>query len=320
MPVLTLFEDSGVQASRRSVVVIEDVLDFTQGNAELIERAGRGVPGHMRLAGPEMFHIDLFNGLDRQLCAAAAVVGKGNPHRMLLLLEPVRAVEVLEVLNKRTSRLHFQERVTAFRALRPREVDREPVADPGEIANMHAGQCPAALCRLERDAEECVVAFPRRLGAVDPDQQLAHLDHLDGLRTSVGMDRAAFDVINRIVALVEALLFGILDQAGDRGQPMIIGRGRDLAGMLRGGGAASCPLLHDEEIASEHRVVGEIHQQVKAVFMQHGAQRERRGVIGDMGFPTLRLARFGVEPGEEYPIIWQADQLGAVVDRAVVHP
>jgi len=287
MFVLVPLEHPGVQAGCRGVIVVEDLLDFSQGDAQFVEGVGGGVPDHMRFAGAQVPGTDLFDGLDRELCAAAAVVGKRHPDWVLLLLRPVRAIESLQVIVQRTGRLYLQQLLIGFRALRPREADLEPIADPGEIANMHRRERPAALRRLQRHTEQRIVAFARVVAAIDPGQEFAHVEHLDGLCAGVGVDGAALDVIDVIVAGVEALLFSVLEQAGDGGQPVVIGRGRDLAFVLRGRGAAARPLLDDQEVAGEEPVIGELHQEIVAVLLQPGAQRDRRRVIGDVRFPTL---------------------------------
>lgn len=118
---------------------------------------------------------------------------------------------------------------------------------------MHRSERPAALRRLERHTEERIIAFARVVAAVDAGQELAHVEHLDGLRASIGVDGAALDMVDRIVTFIEALLFGVLEQTGDGGQPVVIGGGRDLPLVLRGRSAAARPLLGNQEVAGESR-------------------------------------------------------------------
>lgn len=318
MAILALFEPFGVNAGRGCVVVVENLLDFAQRHTQLIKGMGCGVPGHMRFAGSQVPGANLFDGLDRKLCATAAVVGKRDPDRAWFLLKPVWAIQLLQILGQCPGCLHLQQRLTRFRAFRPREVDLEPVVDPAEIANMHVGQRPTALGRLQRHTEQRVITFARVSAAVDAGQQFAHVKHLDGLRAGVSVNGAPLNMVDGIVALVEALLPGILEQAGDGGQPVVIRRGRNLAFVLRGRGAVACPLLDNEEVAGESGVVGEIHQQVIAVRPQPGAQGDGRGVIGDMRLPALRLAGFGVQPGQKDAILWQVNHFRAVSDGAVI--
>jgi hypothetical protein len=113
MSILALFQPLRVQTSGGGVVVIEQFLDLAQRNAQLVEGMGRGVSGHMRFAGPDMLRVDLFDGLDRELFAAAAVVGKGHPDRPLFLLIPVRAIQVSQVWGTDKFNLH-EKRIRAL--------------------------------------------------------------------------------------------------------------------------------------------------------------------------------------------------------------
>lgn len=50
MFILISVEHPGVQAGRRRIVMIEDLLNFAQGHTQSVESMGGSVPGHMRFA------------------------------------------------------------------------------------------------------------------------------------------------------------------------------------------------------------------------------------------------------------------------------